>query len=138
MYRFENEITFVIPDTCAKPRMTKADTWKKRPAVMKYRAFCDLVRKTMAETTDQELPEGQPVELEARVTRKVPKSWSAKKRAKYLGTPHLSRPDTSNFTKAIEDAIYPNEDSFIFSNKVWKVWGDSDRVEVTIRWGLVE
>ena len=24
-----------------KPRMTRADKWKQRPAVMRYRAFCD-------------------------------------------------------------------------------------------------
>lgn len=27
-----------------KPRMTRADKWKKRPAVMRYRAFCDEAR----------------------------------------------------------------------------------------------
>ncbi len=27
-----------------KPRMTRADKWKKRPEVLRYRAFCDEVR----------------------------------------------------------------------------------------------
>jgi hypothetical protein len=27
-----------------KPRMTRSDKWKKRPEVMRYRAFCDEVR----------------------------------------------------------------------------------------------
>lgn len=27
-----------------KPRMTQRDKWQKRPAVMRYRAFCDEVR----------------------------------------------------------------------------------------------
>lgn len=27
-----------------KPRMTRADKWKTRPAVMRYRAFCDEAR----------------------------------------------------------------------------------------------
>ncbi|MBC8923069.1 RusA family crossover junction endodeoxyribonuclease, partial [Escherichia coli] len=27
-----------------KPRMTRADKWKQRPPVLRYRVFCDEVR----------------------------------------------------------------------------------------------
>jgi hypothetical protein len=38
-----NELIYpIVP--MGKPRMTRADKWKKRPEVMRYRAFCDEVR----------------------------------------------------------------------------------------------
>lgn len=36
-----------------KPRMTRADKWKQRPAVMRYRAFCDEVRLKNVAMTEQ-------------------------------------------------------------------------------------
>ena len=34
----------------AKPRMTKADTWKKRPIVLKYWAYKDSIKKNKTHT----------------------------------------------------------------------------------------
>ena len=35
-----------IPVTpVSKPRMTQRDKWKKRPCVLRYRAYCDALRK---------------------------------------------------------------------------------------------
>jgi hypothetical protein len=55
-----------------KPRMTRADKWKTRPAVMRYRAFCDEVRLRKIH-----LPESG-----AHITfvMPMPPSWSKKKR----------------------------------------------------------
>ena len=55
-----------------KPRQTQADKWKKRPAVMRYRAFADEVRlKKVYLPTER-----------ARVIFHIPmpKSWSKKKK----------------------------------------------------------
>jgi hypothetical protein len=62
-----------------KPRMTRSDKWKKRPEVMRYRAFCDEVR--LRKLT---MPESG-----AHVTfvLPMPASWSKKKRAEFSGKP---------------------------------------------------
>ena len=54
-----------------KPRMTRRDQWAKRPAVIRYRAFCDAVRAAW--------PAGVPYPAAgAHVTfwLPMPKSWS--------------------------------------------------------------
>lgn len=82
----------------AKPRMSRADAWKQRPCVLRYRAFCDEARLRMG-----------PLDMEgARVVffMPMPKSWSKKKRAEMKGQPHRQAPDLSNLIKALEDALY--------------------------------
>lgn len=38
-------LLFIVPGpTPGKPRMTKRDTWKKRPPVLRYRMWADLAR----------------------------------------------------------------------------------------------
>lgn len=68
-----------------KPRQTRADKWKQRPAVMRYREFADQVRAAGITLPD----------CGALVTFYIPmpKSWSKKKRARADGTPHQSKPD---------------------------------------------
>lgn len=56
-----------------KPRMTRADKWKQRPEVMRYRAFCDHVS-----LLGMELPESYSY---VTFVIPMPKSWSKKKRA---------------------------------------------------------
>ena len=46
-----------------------------------------------------------PVVLCIEAHMPFPNSWSKKKRALLLGTPHHSRPDLSNIVKLIEDAF---------------------------------
>ncbi|WP_318155968.1 RusA family crossover junction endodeoxyribonuclease [Citrobacter freundii] len=74
-----------------KPRMTRADKWKKRPEVLRYRAFCDEVR-----LQGVELPEsGSHVTF----MLPMPASWSKKKRAELNGKPHQAKPDFDNMMK---------------------------------------
>jgi Holliday junction resolvase RusA-like endonuclease len=104
----------------AKPRMTQRDTWKKRPVVMRYRAFCDKVR-----AAGVKLPEAG-----ANLTfcLPMPKSWSKKKRVKMNGQPHQSRPDISNLLKALEDALF-SEDSHIWHyGELKKVWAEEGMI----------
>nr|WP_211162367.1 MULTISPECIES: RusA family crossover junction endodeoxyribonuclease [Citrobacter] len=102
-----------------KPRMTRADKWKKRPEVLRYRAFCDEVR-----LQGVELPESR-----SHVTfiLPMPASWSKKKRADFNGKPHQIKPDFDNMMKALMDAIYEN-DAHIWDARVSKLWGETGRI----------
>lgn len=100
-----------------KPRMTQADKWKKRPAVLRYRDFCDQLRAA-AEDLGFTVPEAG-MGLSFRIP--MPDSWSKKKRAAMEGTPHQQRPDVDNLVKAVLDALLP-EDS-----RVWHLSGIEKR-----------
>lgn len=102
-----------------KPRMTRADKWKKRPEVLRYRAFCDHVR-----LLGVELPEAG-----AHVTfiLPMPLSWSKKKRLQHDGQPHQAKPDCDNMLKALMDAIYA-DDAHVWDCRVTKVWGETGQI----------
>lgn len=102
-----------------KPRMTRADKWKKRPEVMRYRAFCDEVR-----LRGVALPES-----DAHVTfvLPMPASWSKKKRQQYNGQPHQAKPDCDNMLKALMDALY-EDDAHIWHCRITKVWGEIGQI----------
>jgi len=99
----------------SKPRMTQRDKWKKRPAVMAYRAFKDECRLHGLELAES----GNEIVF----VIPMPESWSKKKRAQMSGQPHQQRPDVDNLLKAVMDAVF-DEDSHLWSVKVSKVWGE--------------
>lgn len=123
-----SSVTITIDSVCAKPRMTQADVWKKRPAVLKYRAFADRCRKVAG----SKLKNIRPDHLGLAITIEMPKSWSKKKRAEMLGQPHRSRPDVSNILKAVEDSLWKEEDSMIWSVACTKHWGLTNQTVVTV------
>lgn len=102
-----------------KPRMTRADKWKKRPEVMRYRAFCDEVR-----LRGVVLPESG-----AHVTfvLPMPVSWSKKKRQQQNGQPHQAKPDCDNMLKALMDALYA-DDAHVWDCRITKVWGEVGQI----------
>jgi len=102
-----------------KPRMTRADKWKQRPPVMRYRLFCDDVR-----LHDIHLPEAG-----AHVTfvLPMPKSWSQIKRAQMDGKPHQQKPDIDNLEKALLDAIF-DDDAHIWDLRKTKIWGEQGAI----------
>jgi Holliday junction resolvase RusA-like endonuclease len=99
----------IIIDPVAKPRQTKADQWKQRPCVVKYRNFCDQLRLAK--------PRPNWDKLSITFIIPMPKSWSKKKKAEMNNQPHKDRPDIDNLTKSIFDALL-EEDS-----EVWRVTG---------------
>lgn len=112
----------VIPITpVPKPRMTRADRWKERPATTKYWRYKDALK---AEVRG---------ELEPRfmVTFRIPmpKSWSKKKRAEMLGKPHQQRPDVDNLAKAFMDALC-KEDGYVYDIRARKFWADCGSIEL--------
>ena len=103
-----------------KPRQTRAERWKQRPCVMRYRQFADQVRL-----------EGIAINDKSSITfaLPMPKSWSKKKKAEMDGQPHRQKPDIDNLAKALMDAIFP-DDSILSTLACRKIWSESGYIEV--------
>jgi Holliday junction resolvase RusA-like endonuclease len=106
-----------------KPRMTQRDKWAKRPAVLRYRAFCDQVRAQGVELPD----------AGAHITFMLPMpgSWSRKKRQLMLGAPHKQKPDVDNLAKALLDACR-DEDQGVWDLRTTKRWAHLGGIEITV------
>jgi Holliday junction resolvase RusA-like endonuclease len=102
--------------------MTRSDKWKKRPAVMRYRAFADQVRALSVK-----LPEGG---ADITFFVQMPKSWSPKKQKEYLHTRHQQKPDLSNLLKALEDAVYGDDSHIWHYSTIRKLWSDKGGIEI--------
>jgi len=104
-----------------KPRQTQSDKWKKRPCVLKYRAFADECRL-----------KGVTVKNGDRINFWIPmpKSWSDVNKSMMVGIPHEKKPDLDNLLKALMDAVLP-EDSHIHTIYVQKVWAINGSIEIT-------
>lgn len=113
-----------------KPRMTRADAWKKRSCVLRYWAYKDELNK-WAKTLHFTMPESH---YHLVFYLPMPPSWSAKKRADMLGKPHQGKPDKDNLEKGFLDSLCA-EDSGIWDGRVSKYW--SKVGEITIRTGVV-
>ena len=111
-----------------KPRMTRADKWKKRPVVVKYFDFCNKLR---AMCTKLDYRPGDKVSLIFYIP--MPKSWSKKKREEMLGKPHKQKPDIDNLCKAFLDALL-EEDSFVFSLTAEKYWSSQGSIVIMNDW----
>lgn len=105
-----------------KPRMTQRDKWAKRPAVLRYRAFCDEVR-----ARGVRLPESGCHIL---FVLPMPKSWSKQRRAALSGKAHQQKPDLDNLAKALMDAVFA-EDCRVWDARWSKVWGDTGEIVVS-------
>lgn len=109
---------------CPKPRMTRADAWKKRPIVLKYWAFCNELK---AQAHKLEYTPGDKVSLVFYIP--MAKSWSKKKRELMLGKPHKQKPDIDNLAKAFLDALL-KEDSHVWSLTAEKYWANEGSIMV--------
>lgn len=103
-----------------KPRQTRADKWKKRESVMRYRAFADEVRLR-----------GLEIDHNSKIVfmLPMPKSWSKAKKERNDGWPHEETPDLDNLVKALFDAVYKN-DSHIWRVNAEKRWGNKGSITV--------
>lgn len=106
---------------CTKPRQTRADKWKQRPCVMRYRAFADECRAkgVKIEQSGQKITFFIP----------MPKSWSKKKRAEMNMKPHQQTPDVDNLLKAVLDATH-KQDCAVWSIWAEKRWSDCGAIEI--------
>ena len=112
---------------CPKPRMTRADRWKKRQSVVKFFAFRDAVRQYKdSDVVKRNMYLGPNLELESfdiQFHIPMPKSWSNKKKTEMNGKPHQQRPDLDNYLKAWKDSVF-EEDSVVWRVKATKLWTD--------------
>mgnify|MGYP000546892415 CR=1 FL=1 len=108
----------------AKPRMTQADKWKKRPSTDKYWQYKDDLRKLcMAyhyKITNQ---------LDVIFYIEMPRSWSKKKREMMRGEPHQQVPDTDNLMKGFKDAL-ADQDCAIWDERGRKYWSEKGAIEI--------
>lgn len=107
-----------------KPRMTRADKWKKRKCVMEYRAFCDELRLKLRNfklENDYNILFGVS----------LPPSYSKKKKIELLGKPHQVKPDLDNLIKSINDALRKDEnDSRIYGFNAKKIWSERGFIRI--------
>ena len=126
---------FTVPGAAvAKPRMTRRDRWKRRPEVVRFRAWRDLVR-LHANKAGINRMQGTPHGLYWTAYLPIPKSWP-KRKGDLGGTFHYQRPDRDNIDKGIMDALF-KEDSGIAPGAQVKRWDDGNgpRVEIIIKGG---
>ncbi len=98
-----------------KPRQTQRDRWAKRPAVLRYRAFCDAVRAQWP--ADLALPLAFHVVFRL----PIPKSRRTGVDALTEGQPHDQKPDVDNMVKALLDALCA-EDKAVWHVDAVKLW----------------
>ena len=107
-----------------KPRQVASDRWKKRPEVLRYRAFADEIRLAAA---------AQNFFLGSRCIMifefAMAPSWSKSKKEKMNGKPHQQRPDWDNCGKAIQD-ILKVEDSSVYTAFCAKFWSYEGRIRI--------
>lgn len=101
-----------------KPRMTQRDKWAKRPAVVRYYAFCDGLRELWG---DEKVGEHVTITF----ALPMPKSWPKTRRASMTGHGHKQRPDIDNLLKAFLDALC-EDDSHVWDVHATKIWADSE------------
>jgi Holliday junction resolvase RusA-like endonuclease len=76
-----------------------------------------------------------PVKLTINVIFATAASWSKKKTAATIHTPHLQKPDVDNLAKAIADSLNRIawcDDSQIYELSVCKFWGLRDETHVFV------
>jgi len=106
-----------------KPRMTRADKWKTRKSVLRYRAFADEWRLRVR-------PEFSLNNVSIEFTIGMPKSWSKKKKAQMDGTPHTQTPDLDNLLKAVCDAHLSDDSGIHTLNMLSKRWGYKGQIRI--------
>lgn len=102
----------IIP--IGKPRMTRADRWKKRLCVLEYWRFKDEINLKR-----------KGFELGNRFSVlfcvPFPKSYSKEKCQMLFLKPHDQKPDVDNMVKAVMDSLHKKdkEVSFVKARKIW-------------------
>jgi len=115
-------------DPMGAVRQTKADAWKKRPGVLRYRAFKDSLRYQLG---NQPLPK-DPLIVNLTFYIAMPDSWSKEKREAMLGAYHRQKPDKDNCEKAVTDTFWPDNDSMIADGRTSKRWAEKGRIVMEV------
>lgn len=115
--------------TPGKPRMVRADKWRKRPATDKYWAWGNAIKAAVSGY----IPVAETVaSLNWTAYFEPPASWSQKRRVAAIGMRHRSKPDRDNIDKAVLDCLWPEGDSAIADGTIRKRWDWAARLEIEI------
>lgn len=129
--KYTHEMTIQLDvKPLGKPRMTRADSWKRRPCVLRYREFCDKIRAAARKVG--KIPNSNHVDLVIiKSDFAYPKSWGKKKKEAMKLERHRHKPDVDNISKGVMDALF-SEDSGIADLHAYKRWGEKDSITVKI------
>lgn len=111
-----------------KPRMSRSDSWKKRPCVLRYWKFSDDLK---ASATEKGYEMADEVHMEFHIA--MPKSWSKKKKKEMLGRQHKSLPDLDNCVKSCAD-ILKKQDMTICEIVAKKFWSEKPMIKLGNKW----
>lgn len=75
-----------------------------------------------------------PWVLRVAIVRRIPKSWSKKKRVAMVGTSCETTPDIDNAAGAIMDVLF-DQDNAVVSFQAIKLWGDEAYMDVEV-WNI--
>lgn len=128
----DTELMFVVKgEPVGKPRMTRRDVWKRRPRVVRYRAWADEARLSFLRTLPANKPALVPGRVSAIAFFPMPGSWSARKRADMAGQPHRQAPDADNVGKALLDALF-EKDQAVHTLSIRKCWDDGNGPRLSV------
>lgn len=113
-------IQIIDVEPMGKPTLTSSDRWRKRPAVLRWRAYADLLRLHRPTLPDR---------FVALFCFTMPSSWSTTKQAKHLGQPKTTKPDYDNCLKALADALNAHDET-IHDGRAIKRFGAHGRVVI--------
>ena len=105
-----------------RPRVTANGTYMPR----EYQAARRALRVAFGEVTVR-----PPWIVRVTAVRRMPASWSRKKRAEMNGRWCLTKPDVDNIVAGVLDALF-EEDSAVVSVSGMKVWGAAYRLKVEV------
>ena len=124
-------------DPMGKPTMSSSDRWAKRPVVVSYfeqraaiNQYMSMVGVFSGYTRAEKLKPGSYFVV---FKMPFPASYSKKKRAELLGSPHTLKPDLDNLLKAFNDAVYQNReggDAHVWCDLSAKIWAEEGAIEI--------
>lgn len=118
------------PIPAARPRVTRFKNIYDTQAKEKRAA-----KRILSSQWKNEPLEG-PLSLDIAFHMPKPSSWSDKKKVKYEGAPHVSRPDTDNLFKFTMDAmtgIVFCDDRLVFDLKAIKLYSEQPKTIIKVK-----
>lgn len=106
----------------ARPRVTANGTYMPR----EYQAARRTLQAAFGEMTVR-----SPWIVRVTAVRRMPASWSKRKRAEMDGRWCVTKPDVDNIVAGVLDALF-EEDSAVVSVSGMKVWGAAYRLKVEV------
>ena len=108
----------------ARPRMTKSGHTYTDKATLQQEKAVKILGKAAMKGGSPITADG--VEMDIAFVFEMPKSWSLKKRAEKLGTPHCVRPDIDNLIKIVDalNNVVWEDDCQVARLTAMKMWGE--------------